>query len=146
MATLRQIKDALTHEILGAMPDDAVFAYSDVPNVAQTPAIIVQPASRDTCNFDAAFQRGHLEWSFFIYVMVKRTEYVLAQEELTRLIDPNEEQSIGRALGSIDPTLGFRDGTVFHSSGIPVYGGEFNNASIPHYGAVIRVTVRTPGV
>lgn len=144
MASLEEIKQGLSNTIIAHMPDDSVFVYKDVPDVSQTPAIVIQPRPRDTADFQGAFRRGMITWEMDVIVMVGRSEYEVAQESLTKLIDPVEEESIARALDS-DHEIGLEDGTDSNPNGIRLYGGQFDNAKIPHVGAVLSVTVRTPG-
>ncbi len=144
MAGLNEIETAIGTTIVGNMPDDSVYTYDDVPAVQQTPAAVVMPAPRDAADFAGSFGRGMTTWVFDIIVMVRSGAYDVAQTALADLIDPSNPDSIPRALMT-DPTLGFSDGTDCQVDGVRLYGGKFENANIPHLGAVIKVTVRTPG-
>ena len=147
MASLEEIKQGLSNTILAYMaeyPDVSLFAYSDVPEVAQTPAIIIQPRPREPGDFNGAFSRGLITWELDVMIMVGRSDYEVSQEALTKLIDPAEEKSIARACDS-DHEIGLDDGTDAMLSGLRLYGGQLQNANIPHVCAVLSVTVRTPG-
>lgn len=145
MATLDEIEAAISKTILGNTPDDAVFAYEDVPDVSQSPAIVPMPAPRDSADFTGAFGRGMTTWNIDVIIMVEKGSYSEgAQKKLSQLIDPANPDSIPRALNT-DPTLGLTDGTDCQVEGIRLYGGKFENAQIDHVGAVMKVTVRTPG-
>lgn len=142
MSTLAEIRTAMASTILGGMPLEAVFVYEEVPNIQQSPAIVIQLAPRDAGDFNGTFARGgDITWVFYVMVFVQRGDYYVAQQELSKLVDPAEEFNIGKAIYD-NHTLGLDD-TVSNVDGIPLYGFQAENVAISHVAAAIKVTVHT---
>lgn len=139
MASLTEIRDALAETLTDAISD--VQGYARVADVAQVPAIVVMP---DSCNFDGAFQRGMDEWVLNVCILVARKSFDSSQHELDQYVTGAGNKSIRQCVYT-NPTLGLDDGTDAHASGVRGYGGGFDTARVEHVGAIVKVTVRTPG-
>lgn len=148
MASLIEIEEGIGNTlkaVYDAVPDeDEVNVYDTVPDVSQTPAIVVMPAPRDTADFNRTMGRGTDEWVFDVIVMVARGEYSVSQKALAKFIDGRGPFSV-REILYFNPTLGIGDEVDANCDGVRLYGGEFENAKIPHVGAVLKVTVRNSG-
>lgn len=144
MASLAEIRSALRTTLSEAIP--RLNVYAEVPDVSQLPAVVVLPAAASVsglaCDFNGAFGRGLDTWHLDLYILVARTEAVLAQKALDQYVTGTGAKSIRRIVYE-SPDLGLLDGTDAHAEGIHMYGGEFQTAKIPHVGAVVRLTVRT---
>lgn len=144
MASLAEIRTALKTTLNAAIP--GLNVYAQVPDVTQLPAVVALPAPPSTtglvCDFNGAFGRGLDTWHLDLYVLVSRTDSVLAQQALDQYVTGAGPKSIRRIVYEV-PDLGLADGTDAHAEGVRDYGGEFRTAQIPHIGAVVRLTVRT---
>lgn len=144
MASLAEIRTALKETLRTAIP--GLNVYAEVPDVTQLPAVVVLPAATTAtglaCDFNGAFGRGLDTWHLDVYVLVARSESVLAQQALDQYVTGTGPKSVRRIVYE-SPTLGLADGTDAHVEGIRLYGGEFMTANIQHVGAVVRLTVRT---
>lgn len=144
MATLTEIRAALKATLKAAVP--ALNVYSEVSDVTQVPAVVVMPSPRSdglSCNFHGAFGRGMDEWTLDLYVLVARTDSVLAQKNLDQYVTGKGPKSLREVIFT-QADLGLTDGTDATAEGIREYGGNFSTASVQHVGAVLRLTVRTP--
>lgn len=138
MASLKEIRTALQTTINTIV---GLHGYDNVSDVAQVPAAVIAP---DVGDFTGAFQRGMDTWMFDVFVLVGRRDFEVSQEELDGFLTGAGDKSIRQAVYT-NPTLGLTDGTDAFVSGVRGYGGEFQTAKISHVGAIIKVTVRTPG-
>ncbi|MFF0183553.1 hypothetical protein [Streptomyces sp. NPDC005244] len=145
MASLAEVRSALKETLKAAI--SGLNVYSEVSDVQQVPAVVVIPAAPSTsglaCNFNGAFGRGMDEWTLDLFVLVGRTEGALAQQKLDQYVTGKGSKSIREVLFQ-NADLGLTDGTDAHAEGIRLYGGFFESAGVPHVGAVLRITVRTP--
>lgn len=145
MASLTEIRAALKATVKSAIPD--LNVYSEVSDVQQVPAVVVMPApssaSGMACDFNGAMGRGLDQWTLDLYVLVARTDGVLAQKSLDQYVTGKGPKSIRQIIYS-SPDIGLSDGTDVHVEGIREYGGSFVTAGIQHVGAVVRLTARTP--
>ncbi|QES45265.1 hypothetical protein DEJ49_33545 [Streptomyces venezuelae] len=144
MASLAEIRAALKTTLKAAIPDLSV--YTEVPSVNQVPAAVPMPAPRPdgmTCDFDGAFGGGLDTWTLDLFILVGYGDPALAQKALDQFVTGTGSKSIRRIIFET-PDLGLADGTDAHAEGIREYGGHFASAGIPHVGAVVRLTVRTP--
>lgn len=141
MATLKEVRQAIGRTLednLGAV----LNVYDTMPDVTQLPAAVVIPHQ---ANFAISMQRGTDEWEFRIPVLVPRMDYEVNQDSLDDFLSGSGANSVRRVLYE-NPTLGLNDGTDAFVSGMLGYGGKFETAQINHIGAILKVTVRTPGV
>ncbi len=125
-AIAKTIADGLTVEI---------FEYAKVPDVNQVPALIVKPLSAQyLVNFgtDATYE-------FDLYVLVARQEAEVSQDLLDQFVDLAGENSIP-AIIRANPTLGL-DGLDVSITKMVGYGGAFENAKVPHMGAIFKCHV-----
>lgn len=141
MPSLGQIRAGLDDTIQNAIP--GLRGFNDVADVVQVPAVVVMPA-RDTADFNRTMNRGLDTWRFDLYVLVPRTESSVAQRALDQYVSGSGERSIRRVIWE-NPNIGLGDDTDAHVEGIREYGGKFQTARVDHVGAIVRVTVRTPG-
>jgi len=142
VSSLEEITQGLKRAIISGLPDDAVFVYAQVPSVSQSPGVVIQPAPRDSADFNGAFHRGDITWNMDVILLVHiGSDSAGAQRKLMRLCDPASELSIARAIDD-NRDLGLDD-TTAHPDGIRLYGGKFENHAKEHVGAVLKVTVHT---
>lgn len=144
MASLSEIRAALKATFKANIPN--LNVYAEVSDVTQVPAVVVMPARPTTgalvCDFNGAFGRGLDTWNLELYVLVARTDAVLAQQALDQYVTGAGPKSVRRILYE-NSDLGLADGTDAHAEGVSAYDGAFETAGIPHVGAIVRVTVRT---
>ncbi|WP_119728340.1 hypothetical protein [Thermomonospora amylolytica] len=141
MASLGQIRAGIKEVLSGI---GGLTIYDTVPDVTQTPAVVVVPREAD---FEGAMGRGLDTWTFNLFVLVARGETRLSQEALDEYVTGAGPKSIRAALFERDD-LGLSDGTTAQVTGMPrdvPYGGGFESAGVQHIGACLRVVVRTPG-
>lgn len=138
MATLGEIRAGVKTVLTASI--DNLTVYSDVPDVAQLPAVVVMPA-RETADFNGAMARGLDTYRFDLYILVARSEASAAQQALDQYISGSGPRSIRQVIYETDD-LGLSD-TVAHVEGAREYGGRFQTARIDHVGATVQLTVRT---
>lgn len=139
MASLTQIRSALKATVANELPH--VQVYDTVPDNPITPAVVIMP---QTASFDGAFQRGLDTWEFELYVLVSRSDASSSQDDLDAYITGDGPLSVRRILYE-HADIGLTDGTDATLSGMRGYGGTFEAATLNYTGAVMVVTVRTPG-
>lgn len=137
MAGLSAIRIALRNLIKTGIPE--LVVYDTIPEVAQMPALVICPES---CDFTKAMRRGHDEYQFELFVLVARTETEVAQNRLDQYITGAGAKSIRQLIYGAD---GFLEGTSGIVTGMKGYGGSFSNAGLDHVGAMLTLTVITPG-
>lgn len=138
MASLSAIRDGIKTTI-GGIADLEV--YDTVPDVTVVPAVVVWPAEAD---FQIVMGRGTDRYEFDLYVLTQRAVADEGQNDLDSYITGAGASSIRQVIWN-SRTLGLVDGTDAHVSGMSRYGGSFENAQVPHVGAVLRLGVLTPG-
>lgn len=141
MATLTEIRRAIDNTVQHNI--DGLRGFNDVQDVVQVPAMVVMPA-RDTADFNGAMGRGMDTWRFDLYLLVQRGEAGAAQAKLDAYVDGSGPRSVREVIFK-NPDLGLSDGTDAQVEGVREYGGKFQTARIDHVGAIVRLTVRTPG-
>jgi hypothetical protein len=139
MSSLSEVRQALANVIFSGLAQE-ISTYPLVPDVAQTPAMVVLPSK---CDFAKAFQRGLDEWEFDVFLLTSRTETTNGQDLLDEFCTGAGPNSIRQIIYE-NPTLGLSD-TDAYVMGVQDYGGHFEAARIPHVGAILRVCVRTDG-
>jgi hypothetical protein len=100
--------------------------------------------ARETANFDGAMGRGMDTWRFDLFVLVQRGEFSVAQKQLDEYLSGSGDKSIRQVFFN-NADLGLGDGTDANVDGVRDYGGKFETARMQHVGAIVRLTVRTPG-
>lgn len=141
MPTLTEIRKAIDNTVQHAIP--GLRGFNDVADVVQVPAMVVMPA-RETADFNRTMGRGMDVWRFDLYLLVPRSESSVAQAALDQYVSGAGPRSVREVFWK-DPTMGLGDDTDAHVEGIREYGGKFQTARIDHVGAIVRLTVRTPG-
>lgn len=148
VASLLEIEEAIAttlKNVYEALPDvDEVQVFDTVPDVNTTPAMVVMPAPRDPVDFNGAFGRGTDTYTFDLIIMVAKGQYSVSQKQLAQYITGYGATSVREIIYN-NSDLGLTDGTDANCDGVRLYGGEFENAKIPHVGAVVKITVRTFG-
>jgi hypothetical protein len=137
VATLAQIRAGIKTTLEAAIPD--LHVYPHIVSVQRLPAVVVYPADAD---YRQVMRRAHMEWPLDLYVLCSAAEDTLGQYELDELIDITGPRSVVEALFGEDLGL---DGTQTHVATMTRYGGRFDSAGVDHVGAVLRLTVHTPG-
>jgi hypothetical protein len=141
MANFSEIRAAIDNTVQNRIP--TMRGYNEVKDVVQLPAMVVMPA-RDTADFSGAMGRGMDVWKFDLFVLVQRGEGSVAQAALDQYVTGSGARSL-RQVFYENADLGLTDGTDANCDGIRDYGGKFETARIDHVGAIVRLTVRTPG-
>jgi hypothetical protein len=139
VSSLHDVRQALAKTIFDNLAEE-ISTYPLVPDVTQTPAMVVLPSKSD---FAKAFQRGLDEWDFDVFLLTARTETTNGQDLLDEFCTGSGPNSIRQIIYE-NPSLGLPD-TDAYVMGLQGYGGHFEAARIPHVGAILRVCVRTNG-
>jgi hypothetical protein len=134
VATFAQLRQALVDTIEEGCETE-IFVYEKVPDVNQCPALIVKPLSGDytmTFSLDARFE-------FQLFFLVNRQDAEVAQEQLDGFVSHFGPDSVRQAIWD-KPTLGLQnvDALIYAMTS---YGGEFQNAKIPHIGVIFKCRV-----
>lgn len=139
MSSLEEIRTALASTISNGV-SSTLFAYADVSELEELPAIIVQPTSAD---FTGAMARGTDVWSFNVFVVCSRADAVVGQSQLDGFVSGAGPDSIRQVLfGRNDLGLSDCSAEVLKVVG---YGGTFSTAQVVLIGAVLKVRVFTDG-
>lgn len=110
--------------------------YDTVPDVQNSPAVVVMPAE---INFARAMARGSDEYKFDLYVVVARTDTRSAQEKLDPFITGAGPKSIREFLFR-NSSLGLPDVDCIVEK-MRGYGGTFDSSGSNFVGAVLRLCV-----
>jgi hypothetical protein len=127
------LRDLFTTEI----PE--LFVYDTVEDVVQLDALVIAP---DEAHFTKAMRRGHDEWRFNLYLLVPRQPADVSQARLDQYVTGAGSKSIRQIVYGAD---GFVEGTSGVVTRMRGYGGSFEHNGVPHIGAVLSLTVITPG-
>lgn len=138
MATLSAIRQALA-DVVGAAVTD-LTVYAKVADATNLPAMVVAP---DETSFFGAMGRGIDTHTLKLYVLASYREAGLAQDDLDELIAGSGAKSIRQAIWN-NRGLGL-DGTDATVTGMSGYGSQFTTAGVEHVGAILAVTVTSPG-
>ncbi|MFE6846566.1 hypothetical protein [Streptomyces sp. NPDC057686] len=111
--------------------------YDTVPEVANLPAVVVEPCTSD---FSVSMSLD-TTWVFDLIVMVSRAESGRSQDKLDGYIDGYGTKSIRKVIFN-NPTLGLAD-TDAYVMGMRGYGGSHESNGLQHIGAILRVSVTT---
>lgn len=131
MATLEQVCQAIP-TALSSIAN--VEFYEFMPDVAVTPAVVVWPDEGQWVTMGRGTDRHEID----LYVLAPRPVGDEGQTTLRTLMHNV------RATVWTNPTLGLAS-TDAWVSGYSRFGAQFEFASIPHVGAVLRLVVLTPG-
>lgn len=138
MASIENIRQAIADTITAGASDE-VFVYATVEDMTQVPAVIVEPATAD---FDTTFGASMDDWIFNVFVMCSRAYLPTGTNQLDGFCQGWGPNSVRRIIFET-PDLGLPDDTDATVTGLRGYGGQWQTASIPHVGAILRVCVRT---
>lgn len=137
MATLNEIVSGLANTIKNYTAMD-IFAYNTVADMANFPAIMVEPSLAD---FQLSF--GPMDvWTLRVYVLCATgSNAALAQQQLNQLVTGWGANSIRQVVHE-HGDLGLAK-TESVPLSVTAYGGSFTSASVPAVGAIINVRVTT---
>lgn len=113
--------------------------YDTVPDVANTPACVVEPAPKNTITFGNAFAMGGDEYRFNLIILVAATDMRNAQKILDPYITGQGDKSIRQMLFQ-NSSLGLSDVDAFAES-VQGYNGSPEVAGTKMIGAIMRVCV-----
>lgn len=136
MASLAQIRDAVRTVLVAA--DDRLNVYPRFSSQLVLPCVVIAP---DDADYDQVFGRAHMTWNLNLYVLAQSTVNELGQYDIDEYIDIDGPRSIVKALYGEDLELA---GTQVHVASMSSYG-TFEAAGVEHIGAVLSLTVHTPG-
>lgn len=140
MATLTAIRTAIETTINNG--DVGLKAYATVEDIVVVPSLLVLPAEGP--DFMVTFARGSDTYQFDLFTMTSRVVPRAGQEALDAYVSGTGPRSL-RQLFWANKSLGLSDGTEATARGWSRYGGSFSTVSIDHVGAVLRLSVMTPG-
>lgn len=145
MATLAQVRDAISNQIVSAIDalpdakDRRLTAYPRVPLRPNLPALVVMPATWTV----EAMARGLVEHTFRILVLVALSELEVAQSALDDYLEPSGPVSFAGIIYA-DRSLGLPN-TTANMPSLTAYGGQWDSAGIEHLGAEMSLKVHTRG-
>lgn len=142
MATLGEIRAGIKQAIQAEI--DGMNVYNNVNDAVNSPACVVMPDPKEAAQFTKAMARGHDEWFINVYILVARTEAQDAQNKLDRYVSGAGQNSVRQAIYT-HGDLFLEDGTDATPLSINGYGGSFDVANTNYVGAVLRLSVITPG-
>ena len=137
MATLKQVRAAIQTTLESAIA--GLKVYRTVEAVEVLPAVVVAPSDGGY----ATMGRGVDRMDLGLMVLVNPGVMGLGQDELDDFLAGAGPKSIRQVLFA-NRTLGLTN-TDAQALGWDGYGGRFESAGIDHIGAVVRITVHTPG-
>jgi hypothetical protein len=123
----------------GALSD--VTVYANVPDRANLPAVVVQPAD---ATFPFTAGRAEDEWQFDLIVMVPYGDAGIAQDRLDTYLSGDGATSI-RQIFMQNKGLGRTDVLAAYVAGMSDYGANFTMAGVENIGCKLRVIVATTG-
>jgi hypothetical protein len=129
---MSQIRDA----IKSTVSQVGLNVYDTVPDVSNSPAVVVLPVEID---FTKAMARGGDTYKFDLAVLVARTESRAAQEKLDQYITGAGPKSIREFLFH-NSSLGLPDVDCIVEK-MRGYGGTFDTATTNFVGALLRLCV-----
>lgn len=139
MASFAELRDAIIAVLNDAL--QGVSLYAKVPDRANLPAIVVQPAES---TFPLTMGRAEDEWQFDLVVMVSYGDAALAQDQLDTFLSGGGPTSI-RQIFMRNRGLGRTDVTSAYVAGMSDYGANFTMAGVDNIGCRLRVIVATTG-
>lgn len=131
--TVSQVRDGLKTTITDNI--SSIRVYDTVPEVANVPAIVVEPASATFKGFNSLCSM----WEYDLFVLVSRVDAPRGQDLLDQYIDGTGASSIRQVIHN-NPTLGLPgvDASVETMRG---YAGTFESTGVKYIGAILRVAV-----
>lgn len=139
MATFGELRDAIIATLDAALPD--VHLYAKVPDRANLPAIVVQPAES---TFPFTMARAQDEWQFDLIVMTPYGDAVIAQDQLDAYLSGAGPTSL-RQIIMRNRGLGRGDVVSAYISGMSDYGASYAMAGVDNIGCKLRLIVATTG-
>jgi hypothetical protein len=139
MATFADLRAAMVTVLGGALSD--VTVYANVPDRANLPAIVVEPAD---ATFPFTSGRAEDEWQFDLVVMVPYGDAGIAQDRLDVYLSGDGATSI-RQIFMQNKNLGRTDVLAAYVAGMSNYGASFTMAGVENIGCKLRVIVATTG-
>ena len=133
------VRRAIRDVIMTSLPE--LNVYSTVPGVTQVPAVVIAPSATPSIEYDKSFGKGAAYYYFDVMVMVPFTEMDSNQNDLDKLLDPDELKSVVRALKDNRTLNGTADAVKINR--VENYGGSHSAAQVEHIGAVLKVQVYT---
>ena len=139
MASFVEIREAIRAVLAVELPN--VHVYATVVEVANVPAIVVQPAD---ATFPVQVGRANDVWQFDLVVMTSFGDAEVGQNQLDAYLSASGPTSI-RQIIMRHPLLDRADVMTAYVSGFSDYGARFSMAAIDHIGCKVRLTVQTTG-
>jgi hypothetical protein len=133
--TLAEIRQALVDTVKANIASE-VYAYKNIPDATQTPAIISRPlSSKYVVNMgeDATYE-------FQLVVLVSRNDTDRGQTELDKFVSHFGPDSISHAINH-NSDLGLGDAVTALCYAMDGYGGSYDTNKVPHIGAILKVRV-----
>lgn len=134
-SSLTEIREALKT----TLAQFGLQVYSTVPDVANTPACVVEPSIKDSIVFTGAMRMGGDTYNFDLSILVAATDVRNAQQILDQYITGQGPKSI-RELLFHNVSLGLDDVNCV-PVGVREYGGTPQVEGIKMIGAIMRVRV-----
>jgi hypothetical protein len=139
MATFAELRTAIKTVLADALDD--VHLYDKVPEVANLPAIVVQPSE---AMFPFTMGAAQDEWQFDLVVMTAFGDAGLAQGQLDQFLSGSGATSL-RQIFMRNKQLGRNDVQAAYVAGMSDYGASFTMAGVDNIGCRLRVIVATTG-
>lgn len=139
MATFSDLRASIKTVLAGAL--DGVHLYDKVPESANLPAIVVQPAD---ATFPLTMGRAEDEWQFDLVVMTPFADARLGQEQLDKFLSGAGPTSL-RQIFMRNRGLGRNDVLAAYIAGMSEYGAQFSMAGVDNIGCKLRLVVATTG-
>lgn len=139
MASFGELRDAIKAVLAAALPGATV--YDTVPESANLPAIVVQPAEAE---FPLTMGRATDTWQFDLIVMTSYGDAGIAQNRLDAYLSGAGDTSI-RQIIMRNSSLGRGDVMTAYIAGMSDYGANFTMAGVDNIGCRLRLIVETTG-
>lgn len=139
MASFAELRTAVKTVLADTL--NGVHLYDKVPENANLPAIVVQPAES---TFPLTLGRANDEWQFDLIVMTAFGDAVLAQDNLDVFLSGAGSRSI-RQIIMRNRQLGRGDVVAAYVAGMSDYGANFTMAGVDNIGCRLRLIVTTTG-
>lgn len=139
MASFAELREAIRAVLDAALPD--VHVYATVPERANLPAVVVQPAES---TFPFTMGRAEDEWQFDLVVMTSPGDIRIGQDALDAYLSGSGSTSI-RQIIMRNRQLGRDDVLIAYVAGMSEYGASFTMAAVDNIGCRLRLIVKTTG-
>lgn len=134
-SSLTDIREALK----STLQQTGLQVYSTVADVVNSPAVVIEPAQKNTVVFTGAMRMGGDVYSFNLMVLVAATDVRNAQQVLDQYITGQGPKSIREFL-FLNSGLGLGDVDAMAES-VQGYSGSPEVAGTKMIGAIMRVSV-----